>query len=252
MLIAFTELSAQIIVRGRVFDITKKTPLEAVTVRTTSGRGAISDSLGYYVITARNESDSVYFSFLDKNTNKFAVSTIPLIDNFEVSIHVNVRELPSVLVRTRNYREDSIQNRQDYAKVFNFKKPTLRTVTNSSSAVGAAFDLESIINMFRFRHNRNMAKFRERLLQQERDAYVNHRFSKRFVGKVTQLKQPELDTFMLQFRPSYDLVTRCNDLELGYYIQEAFKMYLSIKNGTSWQPPKTPLILAPKKEEEED
>ncbi len=237
-----------------MYDISKKNPLEAVTVRTTSGRGVFSDSLGYYVITAR-ETDSIYFSYLDKNTNKFAVAAIQQPDNFEVSIHVNVRELPNVYVKNRNYKQDSLQNRQDYAKIFNYKKPTISTVTNyspSSSAVGAAFDLDAIINMFKFRHNRSQLAFQKRLVQQERDAYLDHRYSKRFVAKVTGLIQPELDSFMVMYRPSYDLVKRCNDLELGYYIQETFKLYRSIKYGLPWQPKKAPFYLAPKKVEDED
>lgn len=58
------------------------------------------------------------------------------------------------------------------------------------------------------------------MVEQEHEKYVNYRFSKQFVRKITKLQSPELDTFMLRFRPDYEMVQIMNDLELGYYIQK--------------------------------
>jgi hypothetical protein len=93
------------------------------------------------------------------------------------------------------------------------------------------FDFEAIINMFRFKRNQNMEFLQKRLIDQEQEKYVNFRFSKAFVRKITLLKSPELDTFMVRFRPPYELVTKMNDLEFGYYIEKQLEIYRRTKNS---------------------
>ncbi|HEX6914428.1 MAG TPA: hypothetical protein VF145_04265, partial [Chitinophagaceae bacterium] len=162
-----TALHAQVTVQGRVFDISRRTPLESVVVFTSSGGGTLTDSLGGYTIRV-NPSDTIWFSYLGKNTNRFAVADIPNLQNFEISIHVIANELPAVTVRNRNYYLDSIQNRKDYAKAFNYRKPGLRLATSSEytpGGVGVAFDLEELINFFRFKRNRQLASLQQRLIQ---------------------------------------------------------------------------------------
>jgi hypothetical protein len=66
--------------------------------------------------------------------------------------------LPSVFVKQRNYRMDSIQNRLDYEKVFNYKKPGFSTSLNPNpgGTAGVGVDLDELINMFKFRKNKRM------------------------------------------------------------------------------------------------
>lgn len=231
---------AQVLVQGRVYDISKKTPLEAVAVLTNTGRGALTDSLGRYSLVAK-DTDTIYFSFMGKSTNKFAVRDIRDHLNFDISIHVIANELPGVTVKNRNYLMDSIQNRKDYAKVFNYRKPTLRLSTNPNytpGGVGAAFDLEELINMFRFKRNRQIASLQERLLQQEQDKYIDKRFSKRFITRVTGLKEGALDSFMIFYRPSYEFLLAVNDLELGVYIQQCQDHFIRVRRGELLEPPR--------------
>lgn len=235
--------SAQIVVQGRVFDISKKTPLEAVTVMTSSGRGTFTDSLGRYSINLRDR-DSIFFSFMGRNTNKFSVSDIANPLGFDVSIHVIANELPGVTVRNRNYMLDSIQNRKDYAKVFNYRKPSLSIVSNPNytpGGVGAAFDLEAIINMFRFKRNRQILSMQKRLLQEEQDKYIDKRFSKRFITRLTGFRENTLDSFMRIYRPQYDFLLLVNDLELGVYIQECHRHFERVRKGELILPPRFPV-----------
>jgi hypothetical protein len=233
-------INAQVLVQGRVFDISKKTPLESVAVLTSSGKGTITDSLGRYTLNAQ-KGDTIFFSYVGKNTNKFLVRDIEDPTRFDISLHVAANELPGVTVRSRNYTLDSIQNRKDYAKVFNYKKPTLSLATNPNytpGGVGAAFDLEAIINMFRFKHNRQIESLQRRLLQQEQDKYIDKRFSKWFITKLTGAKGTTLDTFMMFYRPSYEFLLQVNDLELGVYIQESYRIFERIRKGEFVLPPR--------------
>ena len=226
------KINAQLVtISGTVFDISARRPLEAVGVMSSSGRGTITDSLGKYTITVRVK-DSIWFSLIGKTTVKFPVDTISNLENFNVMIHLRATELPEVKVRNNYYKFDSLQNRKDYAKVFDFKKPGLRLSNNPNYNPGGltvGFDLDEIINLFRFKRNRSILSLQKRLVEQEQEAYVNHRYTKQFVRKITKLQSPELDTFMNRYRPEYELVQLLNDLELGYYIQQNFELYKSAK-----------------------
>ena len=226
LIILYIPVKAQFVtISGTVYDITAKNPIEAVTVRSTSGRGTITDSLGRYSFTVRSK-DSIWFSLLNKNTMRYAVDTISNLSSFNISIHLKAFELPAVTVRNRDYRLDSIQNRKDYQKYFDFKKPTIKLSEPYGYTPGGAtvgLDLDELINMFRFRRNRNLMFLQNRLLQQEQDRYINNRFNKGIVRKITKLQTPEIDSFMKRYRPDYELLQTFNDLELGYYIELNFK-----------------------------
>lgn len=162
---------------------------------------------------------------------KYPVDTISNMDNFNVMIHVRAYDLPEVKVRNNYYRFDSMMNRKDYAKVFDFRKPTLSVVRPSGYNPGAVvgFDLESIINIFRVKRNRSILTLQKRLLEEEQEKYINSRYTKPFVRKITHLQSPELDTFMRRYRPTYDFLQLVNELELGYYIQQSYEQYKSTR-----------------------
>ena len=216
-------------ITGTVSDYFSKKPLEAVTVRTSSGRFSISDSLGKYSIDV-NKSDSVWFSYLNKQTVKYPVDTILHPQSFDVALYVDVRWLPDVKVATRNYRLDSLSNRQEYAKAFNYRKPGLRLSESPAStyvpgSLTAGFDLDEIIDAFKFRRNREALAFQQRLIEQEHDKYIDHRYTKYLNKRLTHLDGKQLDDFMNYYRPSYEETLTMNDLELGYYIQQCYKDY---------------------------
>ena len=226
-------LKAQsIVVSGNVYDISGRRPVEAVVVHSNSNQ-TITDSLGRYIISVRAK-DSIWFSLFGKNTQKYTLDTIEDKHNFNIMIHVNGIDLPEVRVRNNNYRMDSIQNRFDYAKYFNYQAPGLKLANNASlinpsGGLSIGFDLVEMINMFRFKRNRNLGYLQKRLISQEQEKYVNYRFTKRFVQKITHLEGDSLAQFMEYCKPSYEVLGLLNDLELGYYIQQKYLAFKSTR-----------------------
>lgn len=221
-------------ISGTVYDFSNRLPIEAVAVQCTCGKGTLTDSSGHYFLLVKQR-DSIFFSYLGKNTIKYPIDTIKNTEAFDLGLHIDVKWLPEVKVQTHNYYIDSIQNRRDYAKIFNYQKPHLALSKNSPStyvpgSVTVGLDLDELINMFRFRRNRQMLSFQNRLLQDEQDKYINHRYSVRLVKQLTKLESPELERFMNEYRPEYDILLQMNDLELGYYIELSYKDYLVKKN----------------------
>ena len=208
-------------VSGTVYDITKRNPVEAVSVVSTSGRGTMTDSVGHYTLIVK-ETDSIYFSFLNKETIKYPIKNVPNLAAFDISILKKIGELPIVFVKQRNYKQDSLQNRLDYANIFNYEKPGIKASVND---MGVGMDLDAFIKMFQFRKNKRMVSFQRRLMKEEEDRYINHRFNKGLVKKLTGLTAPEIDSFITEFKPTLIMVQQFNDLELGQYVVEAYKYY---------------------------
>ncbi len=219
----------QVTISGTVYDLSARRPLEAVGVISSSGRGTITDSMGRYSITVSSK-DSIWFSLIGKTTMRYPVDTISNTENFNVMLHLRAFDLPDVVVRNSYYRFDSIQNRRDNAKAFDFRKPTLRLSNNPNYNPGGltvGFDINEIINMFRFKRNASLLSLQRRLIMQEQEKYVDSRFTKPFVRKITRLTSPDLDSFMVRYRPDYETLLRLNDLELGYMIGKNYEQFRS-------------------------
>lgn len=223
-----SQASAQYKVKGHVFDSTRSYPIERVTVLSTGGQLSMTDSSGAYSINVA-ERDSVWFSYLGKPTPKYPVLKMADVTQFDIALHLKPDVMREVRIKTRNYKEDSIQNRRDYARVFNFQKPSLGTMTSITNS-GVGFDVQEIIRLFQFRKNKSMERFRERLEQEERDKFVDRRFSKGLVKRLTGIdKEEELADFMRKYRPTFEFTAGTSDYDFQYFIKIAYQEYKKTK-----------------------
>jgi len=216
--------------KGTVYDSTKTYPVISVSVITSSGKGTVTDVFGNYEIEVK-EGDSVWFSYLNKPTVKYAVAKIFDASRFDIALHVNVPVLKEVIVRPRDYKLDSLKNRVDYAEAFNWQKPKLSPSVNSDGSVG--FDLEEIIRIFQFRKNKSAAAFKERLLAEEREKFIDHRFNKALVLRLTGSVGAERDSFMLFCRPTYEMCLYTSDYDFQYYIKKCYEAY-KLQKSDAW------------------
>jgi hypothetical protein len=205
----------QVEVSGTVYDRSQLFVMPRVSVMSASGRGTMTDSVGHYIIRLPS-GDSVYFSYLGKATMKFPIkggqSTYPL----NISLAVTVDSLPLVVVRPKLYRYDSLANRDEYRKVFEYEPDYL---TGSGG-----FNLDMLFNA---KKNRQMLALQRRLVEQEQDRYIDHRFNKTLVRKITGLQSAELDTFMKTYRPTYEFIQNCeNDYEFYKYIRDCGRRFV--------------------------
>ena len=219
---------AQYKVKGHVYDSSRTYAIEAVTVQSTGGRITATDSTGFYTIDVA-EKDSVWFSYLGKATPKYPVLKIADVMQFDIALRLKSDVMKEVRIKTRNYKEDSLQNRKDYAKAFNFRRPSFETMTSVTSS-GVGFDVQEIIRLFQFRKNRSMERFRERLEQEERDKAIDHRFTKGLVRRLTGIvKEEELTDFMKKYRPTLEFITGTSDYDFQFFIKIAYEEYKKTK-----------------------
>jgi hypothetical protein len=213
-------LGQSVTIHGTVYNMYKTRPLEAVTVLCNCGRGTITDSNGNYMIRV-DEGDSLRFSYLGRTTQMFPVTIMNPTTGFDIALHVNPTQLGEVRVAPKNYKLDSIQNRKDYEKIFDFRKPGL-SLSDGSTGGGVGVDLDELINVFRFKRTRRLLAFQERLVEDEHDKFIDHRFSRYIVKKITGLDGDLQDSFMRRYRPSYEFTKATSDYEFYDYIKLAY------------------------------
>lgn len=220
-------VAAQYKIQGTVLDSSRTYPLEAVSVLSTNGRGTLTNKDGFYTLDA-SDKDSIWFSYLGKPTQKFPVAKMTNLSQFDVALQVSIPVLAEIKLRPRNYRQDSLQNRRDYQKVFDFRRPNVESMTSIGPA-GAGIDINELIRLFQFKKNASMMRFQERLLQQEQEKYIDYRFSPALVRRLTGLEGEALKTFMQAYRPPYEFVLYSREYDFQLYIKEAYKRYKNEK-----------------------
>ena len=214
--------NAQIPVSGSVLDNSKINFVEGVGVMSTGGKITVTDSMGRYTILT-SPGDSLYFLYNNKPTQRFAVNKIPNTAQFDISLHIPIKSkygiLKEVVVYSKNYKQDSIENRQNYGEVFSYRKAGIQTSIAPGGGVG--LDADELINMFRFKRNKRLKAFQLRLEADEKEKYISYRFNKVFVRRITQLQSPVLDSFLIWYRPSYEFIINSNEIEFNQYILNA-------------------------------
>ncbi|WP_188932784.1 hypothetical protein [Puia dinghuensis] len=200
-------------ITGTVFDKTRLFTMPGVSVLSNSGAGTMTDSAGHYRVRLPLD-DSIYFSYLGRHTAKIAVRRIARDYPLNMSLAVTVDSLPLVVVKPTPYRYDSLANREEYRKVFDYSPDYI--VGGSGAGVGLSLDA-----IFNARKIRQTLALQRRLIEEEQDKYVDYRFNRTLVKKITGLQKPLLDTFMRLYRPSYDFIRNCeNDYEFYKYIKD--------------------------------
>lgn len=217
---------ASFTVSGTVYDTSKIHVIPFVQVFSTSGSQTVTDSLGAYRILVK-PGDSLYFFLDGKNSIKYPVKDIYDNNAFDIAIHANLQTrykiLQEVTVFSDTYRMDSVENREKYARVFGSSKPGIKIGTGSMGVPG--LDIGSIIEVFQFRKNKQTSSFRQRLIQQEQDGYVDYRFNAKLITRITGLTGKDLENYMRIYRPPYEFIEQSSLVEYYQYIIDSSKEY---------------------------
>lgn len=209
----------QIHISGTVYDSSKLYVIPGVRVSSTSGLSALTDSLGAYHIQVAPH-DSLSFFYEGKSTLKFPVSSIEDYNHFDLSLRVRVKAkyklLQGVTVFTNNYQSDSVENRIEYQKYFDYGKPGIHSSYQPGGPAG--LDIDALVEMFNFRKKREELAFQKRLIDQEQDNYVNYRFNEKLIHRITGLSGDTLKRYRKLYTPSYYFVANSTLTQFYQYI----------------------------------
>lgn len=73
-----------------------------------------------------------------------------------------------------------------------------------------------------------MRAMQARLEAEEREKYIDYRFNKPMVRRVTGLSSPLLDSFMVWYRPSYPIAKFCDEVSFYQYVLQAYYQFKKI------------------------
>lgn len=217
-------VNGQVRVTGRVFDETGIYPVESVSVLSNSKTGAVTGKSGKYEIILPLD-DSVWFSYLGKTTQKFYVKDIIIQPSFDISIKIPAPVLPEVRVVSNNYRLDSINNRLEYQKIFDYKNPSFRSVFKSVSLTGFVIDIDELIRLFQFKKKKNLSGFRNRLISEEQKKFIEKKFNKVVIREVVDIAEEEIPEFISLYSPGYYFASTATEYEMKEYIKESYQLY---------------------------
>lgn len=215
----------QIEIKGTVYDRSQLYAMQGVSVLASSGAGTMTDSAGHYHIRLSIR-DSIYFSYLGKATAKVPVRSLSPDVPFDMSLAADADTMASFLVFSKNYKLDSLQTRKDYAKVFNYGRSYVDNMNMNKKGNGLGVGLDFDLLFFDAGASRRMLAMQKRLEDEEKENYIDHKFSRSVVKRVTGLESPALDTFMRQYRPTYEFLhTFETDYEYFQFISESAKFF---------------------------
>ncbi|MFB6457823.1 hypothetical protein ACE38W_21310 [Chitinophaga sp. Hz27] len=221
----------QVQISGTVYERTARIGLSGVSVRSNSGVGAVTDSNGRYTIKLP-VTDSLSFSYQGKATQKFAVNEINPYRAFDMKLHVDIQTLPTfeIITRPKTYKFDSIENRREYQKYFDYHPEWL-----TSGNGGAGVNLDALFSIGKIKRMQN---FRKLLLRDEQEKYVDYRWNKPLVARITGMQAPALDGFMREYRPTYAMLLSFeNDYDFLRYIKEMGDYYANWWDKTHFDQP---------------
>ena len=210
---------AQILLKGRIYQATTDSVLAAVNVsNVTKNRSVHSGQDGRYYITAE-EGDKVIFSMTGFKTETLTVTYGLLLTQYDVTLSPNIILLKSVTV-SGSYQADSLARRNYYQYIYE-KQPGITGRNRPTDGIGISL---SPISYFS-REARQKRQLKKRLINYEREAYIDHSFPVEWVERITGLHGDSLHQFMFRYRPSYSFCRKTGREAMLYYINEKLKEF---------------------------
>jgi len=214
--------------RGIVTNAQDKMPVANALV--TMGKNHVyTDAFGQFSIDNSGNA-SLIVSHMAFKTYKGMVSKA--VANLRVALEpipIALREVNIHVHREEEFKKDSVANRQFYASQFNYTGPKVMDAF-TGNPMKQPDELISINPVLLIQALTKKStpeyKFHKALLNNEQADYVNHRFNRGIVSRVTGLKGDTLSAFIIKYRPEYNFVHRSADYEIEVYIKDCYRKFV--------------------------
>jgi len=223
LLLSSSKSGAQQFLTGKVFKKNSTEPLVSVSIHNISAqRYDLSEENGSYRIQVV-PGDHVSFSSVGYMADTVTVTAAMLTGDFPVYLDVRAQTLKTVRVgEFSNYQLDSMDRHKEYAWVYDHGNTPRVEHERKGDGVGVT------LNIFRnaSAKEKQREKLEKRLAKEEEEYYIDSRYNKDLVTKITRLKGDSLQQFMTKYRPSYDYCRRAANVDILVYINDSYKQYI--------------------------
>lgn len=224
---------------GIVVDQFTKSPIINAVVKTSTNM-TFTDSIGDFNLAGLEIGDTILISHVGYQLYGHIFDGTSSMDTLVIKLKSNSIVLKPVQINAvRDYTLDSLTRRKEYASVFAYKEPSFKDIfikksqtvnhqyqpfqPSTSSLVSV--DLLSVIGLFGKSKNPT-SKLQKKLLQEEKDNYIAHVFSKEKIQSLTSLQGDSLQIFMDEYRPSTNKASQMSDYELLLYIKTSYEKFI--------------------------
>lgn len=223
---------------GVVLDAFTKKPISNAQVITPTSL-SLTNNVGKFKLTNIKAGDKFAVRIMGYETGEFIINSN--IDSLNIFLKQSILQLNEVMVKTkRNYKNDSLRLRQEFASVFAYKPPDFTdmfikidpsyrspfvNINPNSTASIIKFNVLSAFSFFGKKRN-TTSKLKSTLLKVEEENYVDHLFSKEQVADLTKLKGDSLVSFMNKYRPSMITLKKMTGYELLQYIKTSYTEFI--------------------------
>jgi hypothetical protein len=182
----------------------------------------LSEENGSYRIQAA-PGDRVVFSYVGYISDTVPITQALLSGDYPVYLELRPQTLQTVRVgQLSNYQLDSMARRQEYSWIYDHGEQKLVEKERHGDGVG--------VNLAIFRNASTIDKQRERLkkrlLKEEEDDYVDFRYSRDYVSRLTHLTGDSLSKFMASYRPSYEYCRKAATVDILIFVNDSFKKFM--------------------------
>ena len=167
--------------------------------------------------------DRVIFSSVGYKADTVIITTAMLSGDYPVYLEPRAQTLQAVRVgQYSNYQLDSAARREEYSWIYDHGEQKLVNKERKGDGVGvgiAIFRNASSVDQQRER-------LKKRLIKEEQDLYIDSRYSRDYVTKLTHLAGDSLFRFMRDFRPTYDYCRKATTVDILVFINDSFKKFM--------------------------
>ncbi|MFM9020600.1 MAG: hypothetical protein ACKOOA_04665, partial [Sediminibacterium sp.] len=209
-------------VRGQLTDSATREPIVLASVKNTvSGVTVMTNSKGYFSLPVAAGQLLSFAAVGYHFDTVYYTRTLLLQDTLQLQLSaLVVTSLGNVTVTARGwskYQLDSMQRQQDFFKAMG--RSPLPTLSQANSGAGIALNIDRFSK--REKRKRNAIRFFD---DNEKEAYINYRYTPELVAKYTGLKDEKLQEFMGKSRPSWEWLRKHpSETDMAYYINEQLK-----------------------------
>jgi hypothetical protein len=224
LLISFSG-SAQTFLTGKVRKKESTEIIVSVSIQNhTQRKYDLSDEGGNYRIPAR-EGDLLTFSSVGFITDTLVVTPVMLAGDCPVFLVTRIVALPSFQVGSlSNYQLDSMARREEYKWIYDHANAQRVEKERKGDGVGLSLDLFRNAS----REDRDREKLKKRILKEEEQHYIDYRYSREYISRLTHLKGDSLQKFMEEYRPSYDFARKAATVDILIFINDSYKQFRTL------------------------
>ena len=171
---------------------------------------------GNYKIAA-SVGDKVTFSAIGYKSDTVIVTQSTLDTGYISKLKIYAVQLDEVSVM-HTYKSDSVSRMADYSKLFNANSG----VTGGNTPQNGFGIVLSPLTYFS-KKEKQKRTLKRRLEDQEKEDYIDYKFSRGLVSSLTLLKGDSLTAFMYKYRPSYKYCRKASSEDIRMYVLACVK-----------------------------